>query len=155
MKLIPASWPLRLAVVVLLVISLLAGLPTVSNIKSPATKQCQMVMQIRMNLLMYADDHEGKLPARLFDLSPTYLQGDQWQFRDPDTRKMSEWIYYPGHTMHDPPDTILAASPVPVIEEVWPYRHIRYRVITTIGTSYRLVREADFQRGLGSLQSRD
>ena len=94
----------------------------------------------------YADDHEGKFPPKLSDLSPYVPGPDTLRFRDPETKQLTDWQYYPGHSMADPPDVILVASPVPMVERGFLGIGTRYRVFSTINASSEFTAETEFQR---------
>jgi hypothetical protein len=74
-------------------------------------------------LKLHAEEHGGKFPPTVADIDwRQNLPGMQWaglpaavsRFHDPATGSLMKWSYYPGHADTDPPQTILAASPVPV-----------------------------------------
>ncbi len=74
-------------------------------------------------LKLHADEHGGKYPSSIAEINWRQdLPGMKWaglpaavsQFHDPASGALMKWNYYPGHTDADPPQTILAASPVPV-----------------------------------------
>ena len=74
-------------------------------------------------LTLHAEEHDGRFPPSIADIEwRQSLPGMKWdglpaaasRFHHPDTGRISEWLYYPGKTETDPPDTILAAAPVAV-----------------------------------------
>ena len=74
-------------------------------------------------LLLDAAEHDGNFPPAISEIHwRQNTTGMDWngmpaavsRFHHPDSGRISEWTYYPGKTEADPPETILAASPVPV-----------------------------------------
>ena len=57
---------------------------------------------------------------------------------------MSDWLYYPGHTENDPPDTILVAAPVALGQEK------DRRMVARVNDVAEVIAEADFQRQTAS-----
>ena len=146
----PWSLGLLAAVVLLLFVGIVFPVFN-GNRLSPGTKVRRQIGLVWLALHLYAGDNEDKLPAKLSDLCPTYLPPGGDQLRDPQTGKQTDWLYYPGHTLHDPVDTILVASPFPVIERTGFFMHAKYRVITTVNTSTGFIPEAEFQRRVSAL----
>lgn len=103
-------------------------------------------------LKLHADEHDGKFPASVSEIEwRQTLPGMTWaglpaaasRFRHPDTGHISEWIYYPGRMETDPPETILAASPV----AVGPSRN--KRLVVRLSNVAEIIPEGDFQRQVG------
>jgi hypothetical protein len=74
--------------------------------------------QIGMALLGQAEANQGKLPPLLSQLSPKFVAPSALPllgFRDPDSKRLYDWLYYPRTDLTNlPPETILAASPTAV-----------------------------------------
>lgn len=103
-------------------------------------------------LKLHADEHDGKFPASIGEIEwRQTLPGMTWaglpaaasRFRHPDTGRISEWIYYQGKTESDPPETILAASPV----AVGPGGN--KRLVVRLSNVAEILPEEDFQRQTG------
>ena len=68
-------------------------------------------------LVRYADDHEGRFPRNLSDLSIGDFSPESWRFRDPTTKQEIAWIYYGGYmqatalTDEERKETVILASP--------------------------------------------
>ena len=141
-------WLVRLTaiVVVLLLVGIVLPVFNTNNVKGNTTIQCERIGQVGLALHLYAGDNEDKLPAKLPDLSPVYLQPDLCLFHDQQTGKLIAWRYYGGHTLHDPADTILVASPVSVMEKTGFFMHTKNRIIATVDGHTELIPEAEFQR---------
>jgi hypothetical protein len=88
-----------------------------------STAELAHLKMLNTALKLHADEHGGKFPPTISDIDwRQNLPGMQWaglpaavsRFHDASTGLLMKWSYYPGHTEADPPQTILAASPVPV-----------------------------------------
>ncbi len=117
-----------------------------NNLKSPTTKQRERIGLVWVALQEYAGDHDGKFPQSVSELAPDFLSPEARQFRDPATGKLSDWLYYPGHTQKDPPSTILAAFPVVVVPRERASMWVDYRIVTSIGSPTEYITETEFQR---------
>ena len=100
-------------------------------------------------LTLHADEHDGKFPPSIADIEwRQSLPGMKWaglpaaasRFHHPDTGRVSEWLYAPGKTEADPPDTILAASPVAVGPGG------SQRLVVRLNNVAEVIPEADFER---------
>ena len=113
----------------------------------PIAVQLSRIKALGLVLDFYAETHNGKFPDKLADLagqisndtSSVTFDPDLLYFYDPETHKPSDWIYFPGHILREPADTILAASPV----MVWANRQIR--LVLRFGTDCEIANESDFQ----------
>ena len=74
-------------------------------------------------LRLHAEEHDGRFPPAISEIHwRQSMPGMDWdglpaavsRFHHPDNGRVLEWLYYRGHTEADPPETILAASPVAV-----------------------------------------
>ena len=95
-------------------------------LSSPAERMATELAHLKMlghALELDAAEHDGKFPPTIADIHwRQNLPGMDWnglpaavsRFHHPDGARISEWTYYPGKTEADPPETILAASPVAV-----------------------------------------
>jgi hypothetical protein len=110
---------LVLGVAVLLALLLFRGRTAPDN----STAELAHLKMLDTALKLHAEEHGGKFPPSIGDIDwRQNLPGMNWaglpaavsQFHDPATGALMKWDYYPGHTDADPPQTILAASPVPV-----------------------------------------
>ena len=93
---------------------------------------------VGLALREYAETHQGEFPAAISDLSLESLPAAFRQFQDPATKQPIDWLYYPGHTVHDPPATLLAASPHPV--------YYQKRLVMGVDAIVRLTDEDAFQK---------
>lgn len=100
-------------------------------------------------LTLHADEHDGKFPPSIAEIEwRQTLPAMEWaglpaaasRFHHPDTGRISEWLYYPGRTESDPPETILAASPVAVGPN-----HGK-RLVVRLNNVAEIIAEEDFQR---------
>lgn len=100
-------------------------------------------------LRLHADEHDGKFPPAISEINwrqtQPGLQRDGLpaaasRFHNPETGRASEWLYYPDRPETDPPETILAASPV----AVGPQKDKRL-VVRASGVA-EILPETDFQR---------
>ena len=103
-------------------------------------------------LKLHADEHEGRFPATIGDIEWRQAQPGMdanglpavaSRFHHPDTNKVMDWLYYPGHTESDPAETILVASPVAF------GANKDRRMVTRISNVTEILAESDFQRQLG------
>lgn len=100
-------------------------------------------------LRLHAEEHEGKYPPAISEIHWRQgLLGMNWDgmpaavsrfHRLADGRPL-EWLYYPGKTEADPPETILAASPVPV------GARLDQRLVVRASGVAEVISEADFGR---------
>ena len=118
------------------------------NLITPTTKQRRHLGLVWVALQEYAQDHDGKFPQAIAEIPPGFLPPEARQFRDPATRKLSDWLYYPGHTQNDPPSTILAAFPAVVVPRERASMGVNYRTVTSIGSPTEYITEAEFQKRL-------
>ncbi len=102
-------------------------------------------------LRLHADEHEGKFPSSIAEIHWRQdLPGMDWagmpaavsRFHNPETGTVSDWLYYPGHTENDAPETILAAAPVALGKG-----RDRRMVVRANGVA-EIIAEADFLRPL-------
>lgn len=102
-------------------------------------------------LRLHADEHEGHYPATVGDiewrqgrpgLEAGGLPAVASRFHT-DNGRVMDWLYYPGHTIADAPETILAASPV----AVGPNKD--HRMILRLSNVTEVVPESEFQRQIG------
>ena len=100
-------------------------------------------------LKLHADEHDGKFPSAISEINwRQSLPGMGWagmpaaisRFHDPATGQVSDWLYYPGRTENDPPDTILAASPVAL------GKGKDRRMVVRVNGVAEIIAEADFLR---------
>ena len=100
-------------------------------------------------LKFHADEHDGKFPSSIAEIEwRQSLPGMNWaglpaaasRFHHPDTGRISEWLYYQGKTESDPPETILAASPVAVGPGG------SKRLVVRLSNVAEVIPEEDFQR---------
>lgn len=101
---------------------------------------------IGCTLLLYAQDHDGRLPATLAELDGDYLpSGDlaELGFTSPVTKVRYEWLYFPQPKLDSlPEDTILAASPM-----TFPAFHMpQARIVVHADGDAMVVSEADYQK---------
>ncbi len=103
-------------------------------------------------LRLHADEHNGKFPPSISEIEwRQTLPGMGWaglpaaasRFRHPDTGRINEWLYYQGKTESDPPETILAASPVAVGPGG------SKRLVVRLSNVAEVIPEEDFQRQTG------
>ena len=100
-------------------------------------------------LRLHADEHEGKFPASVADIQwRQTMPGMDWnglpaaasRFHRPADGKVMDWLYYAGHTENDPPETILAASPVALGPRG------DQRLVVRLDGVADVIPESDFQR---------
>ena len=115
----------------------------------PRAEELAHLKMLGRALKLHADEHDGKFPPSIAEINwRQNLPGMDWaglpaavsRFHHPETGKVSDWLYYPGHTENDPPETILAASPVPLGKA-----HDRRMVVRVNGVA-EVIAEADFLR---------
>ena len=103
-------------------------------------------------LKLHADEHDGKFPPSISEIEwRQTLPGMKWpglpaaasRFHHPDTGRISEWLYYRGKTETDPPETILAASPVAVGPGG------SKRLVVRLNNVAEIIPEEDFQKQTG------
>ena len=139
--LLAAALLICLGLLVALVFSRRAGPDT-------STAELAHLKMLSTALNLHAAEHGGKFPPSIADIDwRQNLPGMQWaglpaavsQFHDPATGSLMKWSYYPGHTDADPPQTILAASPVPVGADK------DQRLVARINGTAEAIDEATFQ----------
>ena len=104
-------------------------------------------------LRYHADEHDGHYPATVGDiewrqtkpgLEANGLPAVASRFHHPETRRVMDWLYYPGRTTSDPAETVLVASPVAF------GANKDRRMVTRVGNVTEVVAESDFQRQVGT-----
>jgi hypothetical protein len=117
-------------------------------VSDSATAELAHLKMLGTALKLHAEEHGGKFPPAIADIDwRQNLPGMQWaglpaavsQFHDPATGALMKWKYYPGHTDADPPQTILAASPVAVGPEK------NQRLVARLDGTAESIDEATFQ----------
>ena len=100
-------------------------------------------------LKLHADEHEGKFPASIADIQwRQTMPGMDWnglpaaasRFHHPADGRVMDWLYFPGYTENDPPETILVASPVALGPQG------DRRMVVRLDGVADVVPESDFQR---------
>lgn len=100
-------------------------------------------------LRLHAAEHDGKFPPAISEIHwRQNLPGMEWnglpaavsRFHSPEGGRPLEWLYYRDKTESDPPETVLAASPVTVGGQK------DQRLVVRISGVAEIVPEADFQR---------
>ena len=117
------------------------------------TRELAHLKALGLALHLHAADHEGRYPATIADiewrqgrpgLEASGLPAVASRYHADNGRAM-DWLYYPGHTISDPAETILVASPVPSGAVGGP------RLILRLSNAAELLPEAEFQRQTGLL----
>lgn len=100
-------------------------------------------------LRLHAEEHDGRFPPAISEIHwRQSMPGMEWnglpaavsRFHHPADGHPLEWLYYPGKTEADPPETILAASPVPLGTAR------EQRLVVRASGVAEIIPEADFQR---------
>ena len=100
-------------------------------------------------LVLDATEHDGNFPPAISEIHwRQNLPGMDWnglpaavsRFHYPNSERIGEWVYYPGRTEGDPPETILAASPVVVGP------HKDQRLIVCVNGVAEAISEGEFER---------
>lgn len=103
-------------------------------------------------LKLHADEHDGKFPSAISEVQwRENMPGMDWaglpaavsRFHNPETGKVSDWLYYPGHTENDLPETILVAAPVAL------GKARDRRMVVRVNNVAEFIAESDFQREAG------
>ena len=114
-----------------------------------ATRELANLKTLGQALRLHAEEHDGKFPKDvggiewrqdLPALERAGLPAAVSMFHDPTTGRQHPWTYYQGHTLSDPPDTILAAAPFPVGKKK------DRRLIVRLNDVAEIVDEAGFQK---------
>jgi hypothetical protein len=69
---------------------------------------------LKVHLLVYADEHNGRFPATLSDLEfsgPELISRSLLLYEDPFSREQGDWVYSPGHSTNAPDGTIVISAP--------------------------------------------
>ena len=117
-----------------------------SSEKSPEVVNLWNLKSLGYALTAYAVEHEGSFPTAISELPIESIPAERRQFRDFTTNVSKDWIYYQHHTLNDPPETILAASPATVR---WRGKQQR-RIILNVDTVTTFIDESEFQKRLAS-----
>ena len=147
-----ALWFVVLGAALALWLTFLPRLVKPAHTSDPAEKLATELAHLKMlghALVLDADEHDGHFPAAISEIHwRQNLTGMDWnglpaavsRFHHPDDGRVVEWLYYPGKTQTDPPETILAASPVTV------GRHHDRRLVVRVNGVAEVIPEMDFQR---------
>jgi len=111
--------------------------------KSPLTIQLSHLKQLSYLLMADAQEHDGRYPDSYPPVLPAGDPDQLGEFRDPATRIVSDWLYFPGHTIHDGNGTLFMASPPTVAGE-----RDRLRVVLYCDGSAAVIREKAYQEKL-------
>ena len=126
--------------------------PVSSSTEKLATELAHLKM-LGHALALHAAEHDGKFPPTISEIHwRQNLTGMDWdglpaavsRFHCPEDGHISEWTYYPGKLESDPPETILAASPITVGP------HGDQRLVVCISGVAEVIPEGEFrQRAVG------
>lgn len=103
-------------------------------------------------LRLHAEEHDGRFPPAISEIHwRQSMPGMDWnglpaavsRFHHPADGRPLEWLYYPGKTEADSPETILAASPVALGGSGG------QRLVVRASGVAEIIPEADFQRVAG------
>ncbi len=139
-----------LAGILVIGLGLLAGLFYFRARPGPDTSTAELahLKMLGTALKLHAEEHGGKFPPAIADIDwRQNLPGMQWaglpaavsRFHDPATGTLMKWNYYPGHTEADPPQTIVAASPIPLSDDK------NKRLVARLDGTAEAIDEATFQ----------
>jgi hypothetical protein len=60
----------------------------------------------------HAKEHGGNFPTSLMSVDPPIQEfSSDWQYRDPDSKRLYDWLYFPGATTADGAKRLILASP--------------------------------------------
>lgn len=137
-----SKWLLIPAIVIGLLFLAALFLPVFSSVShgSPEIIQLVNLKQVGVVLRAYAEEHGGRFPNHISELPPYSVPPVMRQFHDPATQEARDWLYYSGRTLDDPPEMILAASPVTVYKQK--------RIVMSVDTVTTITAEAEFQQRL-------
>ncbi len=151
---LPRPW-LTTAILAALLAAVLAVLflaaPSWQKTVSPVTttRELANLKTLGLALNRHAEEHGGRFPAsidgiewrqNLPGLQREGLPAAVGQFHDPTTGRVFLWTYYPGHTLADPAETILAAAPF----AVGPGKD--RRLVVRLNSVAEIISESDFQQ---------
>lgn len=111
-----------------------------AQLKSPLTIQLSHLKQLSYLLKADAQRHDGRYPDSYPPVLPPGDPDQLGKFRDPVTRTISDWLYFPGHTVRDGNGTIFMASPSTVAGE-----RNHQRVVLYCDGSAAVIRENAYQ----------
>lgn len=146
---------LTTAVLAVLLVAILVALvlkvPAWRRIQSPVTptRELANLKTLGLALRLHAEEHGGKFPdsvagiewrQNIPGLERDGLPAAVSQFHDPGTGREYKWMYYSGHTLSDPPETILAAAPFPIGKKK------DRRLIVHLTAVAESVEESEFQK---------
>lgn len=95
----------------------------ISNANERLSTELAHLKMLGRALRLHAAEHDGKFPPAISEIHwRQNMPGMDWnglpaaasRFHSPDDGHPVEWLYYQGKSESDPPETILAASPVAV-----------------------------------------
>ncbi len=150
---------LWLCVIVLVLVGIVFPHVDTWTIKGNATRDLSNARQLALACKLYANDHKGNFPKKLYDLVPTYIEDagifKKLMFLAPEDHSIHEWSYFGSQSVNPPPHTILIASPMPwrnrrgfIFKDDW------RRIVVDADTAAEFAREEDFQREIkAQLQS--
>ena len=130
---------------------LLLVVPSWRKVESPvtATRELAHLKTLGLALRLHAEEHDGRFPGsiagiewrqNLPGLQRDGLPAAVSQFHDPATGREHRWTYYQGHTLTDPPETIVAAAPFAL------GKARDRRLVVRLNTVAEIINEADFQK---------
>jgi hypothetical protein len=108
--------------------------------KGPLSIQMSRLKQLFYLLEADAGQHDGHYPDSYPPVLPTGDPDQLGKFRDPMTRTVSDWLYFPGHAIQDGNSAVLMASPPTVVGE-----RDRQRVVLYCDGTTAIIREKAYQ----------
>lgn len=138
-----------LSILAVIIIGLFLPVYSDVNLLTPTTLARHRIGHLGLELMRYADEHDGNFPGQLSDLQTNQLPDSDEirQFRDSVSKVPRPWLYFAGHKVSDPPQTILAAAPLPTDDEkrgIWSVA--QRRVIWTVAGRTDAILESEFQQ---------
>jgi hypothetical protein len=101
------------------------------------SRELSHAKQVAIGLRLFADDHDGKLPAELFELFPDYLVEHQVFFSASSNEPSEQFLYFPDDRAPNFDETVIVASPRPAGSGK--------RAVARRDGSASVMKESDFQ----------
>jgi len=110
------SWPKIIGLTLLILISVYAFLPTISGpgVSSELSRNMKSAKDILTVSRIYAESHQGKFPETVIDASAQiwgHANPDKSKYYEIRTKRLEDWLYYPGAELDSPGTRIVLAAP--------------------------------------------
>ena len=144
------SWPKIIGLTLLILISVYAFLPTISGpgVSFELSRNMKSAKDILTVSRIYAESHQGKFPETVIDASAQiwgHANPDKSKYYEIRTKRLENWLYYPGAELDSPGTRIVLAAPRELPSQNGSERR---RIVGYADGHVDLVKEDEFQHAI-------